>query len=177
MVAIHTGLRQGELLALRWSDIDLEAGTLTVTGTLDRKVRQRTDPKTDKSRRNVPLTPQAMEALQVHQVRQNLEGTQGSDDLVFTSTRGTALYDSNIRKHWHRVSANLGLASMPWHNLRHSAATIMQTSPRCPHRGRVPCVRSCVHPHHRRHLWPCVAGDQQAGSRRHVQGFAMKYGR
>ena len=63
--------------------------------------------------------------LQVHQVRQNLEGTQGSDDLVFTSARGTALYDSNIRKHWHRVSANLGLPSMPWHNLRHSAATIM----------------------------------------------------
>jgi integrase len=125
MVAIHTGLRQGELLALRWSDVDLEAGTLTVTGTLDRKVRQRTDPKTDKSRRAVPLTPQAMEALQVHQVRQNLEGTQGSDDLVFTSARGTALYDSNIRKHWHRVSANLGLPSMPWHNLRHSAATIM----------------------------------------------------
>jgi integrase len=125
VVAIHTGLRQGELLALRWSDVDLGAGTLTVTGTLDRKIRQRTDPKTDKSRRNVPLTPQAMEALQVHQVRQNLEGTQGSDDLVFTSARGTALYDSNIRKHWHRVSANLGLASMPWHNLRHSAATIM----------------------------------------------------
>ena len=79
VVAIHTGLRQGELLALRWSDVDLGAGTLTVTGTLDRKIRQRTDPKTDKSRRAVPLTPQAMEALQVHQVRQNLEGTQGSD--------------------------------------------------------------------------------------------------
>jgi integrase len=125
VVAIHTGLRQGELLALRWSDVDLVAGTLTVTGTLDRKIRQRTDPKTDRSRRIVPLTPQAMEALQVHQVRQNLEGTQGSDDLVFTSARGTALYDSNIRKHWHRVGANLGLPSMPWHNLRHSAATIM----------------------------------------------------
>ena len=38
----------------------------------------------------MPLTPQAKEALQVHQVRQNLEGTQGSDDLVFTSPRGTA---------------------------------------------------------------------------------------
>ena len=83
LVTIHTGLRQGELLALRWSDVDLEADTLTVTGTLDRKIRQRTDPKTGKSRRIVPLTPQAMEALQVHQVRQNLEGTQGSDDLVF----------------------------------------------------------------------------------------------
>ena len=57
LVTIHTGLRQGELLALRWSDVDLEAGTLTVTGTLDRKIRQRTDPKTGKSRRIVPLTP------------------------------------------------------------------------------------------------------------------------
>ncbi len=112
-------------MALRWSDVDLGAGTVTVTGTLDRKVRQRTDPKTNKSRRTVPLTAQAMGALQVHQVRQDLEGTRGSDDLVFTSARGTALYDSNIREHWHRVSANLGLPSMPWHNLRHSAATIM----------------------------------------------------
>ena len=173
VVAIHTGLRQGELLALRWSDVDLGVGTLTVTGTLDRRIRQRTDPKTDKSRRSVPLTPQAMEALQVHQVRQNLEGTQGSDDLVFTSRAGTALYDSNIRKHWHRVSANLGLAldavAQPAPLCGHDHAC-----PRCPHRGRVACVRSCVHPHHRRHLWPCVAGDQQAGRGRHVQGFAMK---
>ena len=69
VVAIHTGLRQGEVLALRWSDVDLGAGTVTVTGTLDRRIRQRTDPKTDKSRRTVPLTTQAMEALQVHQVR------------------------------------------------------------------------------------------------------------
>ena len=125
VVAIHTGLRQGELFALRWSDVDLGAGTVTVTGTLiagsgNAPIRRPTSPAA-----TVPLTPQAMEALQVHQVRQNLEGTQGSDDLVFTSARGTALYDSNIRKHWHRVSANLGLPSMPWHNLRHSAATIM----------------------------------------------------
>ena len=66
------------------------AGTLSVTGTLDRRIRQRTDPKTDKSRRSVPATPQALEALRVHQVRQNLKGTQGSHDLVFTSARGTA---------------------------------------------------------------------------------------
>ena len=74
VVAIHTGLRQGELLALRWSDVDLGAGTLTVTGTLDRRIRQRTDPKTDKSRRSVPLTPQAMEALQVHQAARTSKG-------------------------------------------------------------------------------------------------------
>ena len=173
LVTIHTGLRQGELLALRWSDVDLEAGTLTVTGTLDRKMRQRTDPKTDKSRRNVPLTPQAMEALQVHQVRQNLEGTQGTDDLVFTSARGTALYDSNIRKHWHRVSFQPGTAldavAQPAPLCGHDHAC-----PRCPHRGRVPRVRSCVHPHHRRHLWPCVTRDQQTGRERHGEGLAMK---
>jgi hypothetical protein len=48
-----------------------------------------------------------------------------SASVLRARARGTALYDSNIRKRWHRVSANLGLASMPWHNVRHSAAAIM----------------------------------------------------
>ena len=174
VVAIHTGLRQGELLALRWSDIDLEAGTLTVTGTLDRRIRQRTDPKTDKSRRSVPLTPQAMEALQVHQVRQNLEGTQGSDDLVFTSARGTALvrleHPQALEQGQRQAGTGPDAVAQPAPLSGHDHAR-----PRCPHRGCVPCVRSCVHPHHRRHLWPCVAGNQQAGRGRHVQGFAMRH--
>ena len=120
----------------------------------------------------MPLTPQAMEALQVHQVRQNLEGTQGTDDLVFTSPRGTALYDSNNPKHWHRVSSNLGLPSLPWHNLRHSAATIMLAQ-------GVPIeVVSRVFGHASIRITADIYGqcrrDQQAGRGRHGQGVAMR---
>ena len=124
-VSIHTGLRQGEALTLRWSDVDFESGTIQVTGRSTGKARVRTEPKTDRSRRTVALTPQATEALRMQQVRQNLEGSAGTLDLVFTSSRGTALFDSNIRRHWQKVSSKLGLPPMHWHDLRHSAATIM----------------------------------------------------
>jgi len=123
-VAVHTGLRQGELLALRWSDVDLAAGTATVTGTFDLKIRQRTDPKTDKSRRNVPL---ARRPWRLSRFTGSARTSKGH--------RATKIWSSRVRGHGvvrlehpqalAQVSANLGLSSMPWHNLRHSAATIM----------------------------------------------------
>ena len=122
-VSLHTGIRQGEALALRWSDVDLEAGTLTVTGTMDRKARQRTEPKTERSRRTVALTPQAVEALQEQQVRQNLEGTQGTDGLVFTSSKGTPLFDTTVRRQQRHIgdAADIGHGAA----LAGGAATIM----------------------------------------------------
>jgi integrase len=59
MLAIHTGLRQGELLALRWEDVDLQAGVLRVRGT-----------KTARSRRAMKLSQTALEALRSHLTRQ-----------------------------------------------------------------------------------------------------------
>lgn len=125
VVSMHTGLRQGEALALRWADVDFEAQTLTVTGTLDRKSRSRTEPKTERSRRTVALTSQAVEALQLQQVRQRVEGTQGMDGLVFTSSEGTPLFDTTVRRHWKAIRTELGLPEMHWHDLRHSAAAFM----------------------------------------------------
>ena len=75
VMAIHTGLRQGELLGLKWEDIDHEAGTLSVKRTLSpaKDGPRFTAPKTKKSRRTVPLTPNAIDALQRHKAMQDKE--------------------------------------------------------------------------------------------------------
>jgi integrase len=72
LLAIHTGLRQGELLGLKWSDIDLDAGTLSVRRSLDADGAFNPH-KRNKSRRTVKLTSRAVEALKFHRERQNEE--------------------------------------------------------------------------------------------------------
>src|SRR5829696_9067127 len=72
VLAIHTGMRQGELLALRWQDVDLENAVVSVRRTLTRSGGKVVfgEPKTKKSRRSIRLTPQAVEALRGHLKRQ-----------------------------------------------------------------------------------------------------------
>src|SRR5215217_9784529 len=70
VVAVHTGLRQGEILALKCTDQDLEVGTLSVQRSLDADGTFN-PPKRIKSRRTVKLTAKAVEALKSHKVAQN----------------------------------------------------------------------------------------------------------
>jgi integrase len=72
VLAVHTGMRQGELLALKWTDVDLEAGKVSVRRTLTRESGHYNlgEPKTKKSRRTVKLTGAATEALRSHLSRQ-----------------------------------------------------------------------------------------------------------
>src|SRR5215218_2032631 len=100
VLAVHTGMRRGELLGLKWSDVDLENSRLSIRRTLTRTDNGKRvalgDPKTKKSRRTIPLTPQAVEALRRHLERQlgeieipkHLYEDQG---LVFTTETGTPI--------------------------------------------------------------------------------------
>jgi integrase len=72
VLAIHTGLRRSEILGIKWTDVDLEAGILSVQRSLDTKGTFN-PPKRNKSRRTVKLTDQATEALKGHRARQNEE--------------------------------------------------------------------------------------------------------
>ncbi len=99
ILAIHCGLRQGELLALKWDDVDLVSGVLQVRRTLSGGVF--TTPKTAKSRRHVRLTAGAVEALKLHSARQANEMTRVGDryedrGLVFASELGTPLNRHNV---------------------------------------------------------------------------------
>ncbi len=68
VVAIHTGLRRGELLGLKWKDADLEVGTMTVRRSLDVDGTFKV-PKNRAARRTLKLTPRALDALKTHKVR------------------------------------------------------------------------------------------------------------
>ena len=92
VVAVHTGLRRGELLGLQWTDADLDAGTLTVRRSLDVDGTYKT-PKNQAAKRTLKLTSQALDALKSHKARQNTERLQAGPrwqdhNLVFPNTVG-----------------------------------------------------------------------------------------
>jgi integrase len=98
VLALNTGMRQGELLALKWDDVDLERGVLRVRRTLTREGGSFAlgEPKTKKSRRTIRLTAAAVEALRAHLSRQLAEMERmGSlyqpGGLVFATETGTII--------------------------------------------------------------------------------------
>ncbi len=129
VVAVATGMRKGELLGLRWGDLDLDAATLMVR----RQLRARPDGglalaelKTAKSRRLIQLPATAVDALAAHRAR--LGAPPSRADLVFTDTRGGPLHESNLlRRWWHPLLERAGLPRMRFHDLRHTHATLLLT--------------------------------------------------
>ena len=105
VVATQSGLRQGELLALRWEDVDLEARALRVHRTLTRDGGKLAvgPTKTSKGRRTIKLTKDAIEALRGHLERQLLEIDKAGDNwqengLVFCTCKGTLINPTNLRR-------------------------------------------------------------------------------
>jgi integrase len=135
IIAITTGVRRGELLGLRWDDVDLERGVLHIRRTMSRVAGFgfiENDPKTKASRRRVTLPNVALEALKSHRIKQDqvkLEaGTSWIEKgLVFTNMTGNFLDPGHLLTLFYRVLDQAGLARMRFHDLRHSAATILLT--------------------------------------------------
>ena len=132
VVAIHTGLRRGELLGLKWADVDLEAGTLAVWRSLDADGTFKT-PKNRASERALRLTARALDALKAHKVRQNAERLQAGrrwqdHDLVFPNTIGKPMNAGNLyRRDFQPLLRSAGLADEGFtiHSLRHTFATTL----------------------------------------------------
>ena len=133
-VAVALGLRLGEVLGLRWSDIDLKRGELRVRQILQRQKGRICfgEPKSKRSRRTLPLPMVATDALKSHRTRQlkerMLAGSRWHDSgLVFTSTIGTPVDDRNVRRAWKALLAAADLPYVRIHDLRHTAATLLLT--------------------------------------------------
>ena len=132
ITALGTGLRQGELLGLRWEDVDLDAGRVRVRHTLANVGGTLTllEPKTERSRRNIMLPDSVTAALRAHRTRQRMErlvaGSRWVDSgHVFTTTIGTPLHAATVTR---AFQAALDRASLPrsrFHDLRHAAATFL----------------------------------------------------
>ena len=129
---LATGLRRGEALALHWSDVDLDSGLLKIRWTLARTSQglQLDEPKTDKSRRTVPLPRSAIETLRAHRTRQLEELRRAAaawqeHGLVFTTEIGTPLEPRNVLRRFEVLAERAGLRGVTLHTLRHSAASFL----------------------------------------------------
>ena len=138
ILALATGMRRGELLALKWQDLDLEKGIMQVRRILTRipsklpgKGFEEAEPKTDRGRRSIVLPSFTMEALKQHRLRQREAklkvGSAWQDhDYVFCTSIGTHLNPTrDILDVLKSFLEKAGLPDIRFHDLRHSSATML----------------------------------------------------
>lgn len=132
-LALMTGLRQGELLGLRWQHVNLESAVLQVRQTCQWLPREGfifRQPKTYRSARPVALSPASVERLHRHRVQQLQErlavGPAYQDNgLVFANARGAPVHPTNLRRAWLQIVGRVGLGHLRFHDLRHTHASLL----------------------------------------------------
>jgi integrase len=133
ILALTTGMRRGELLALRWDDIDFKQGLVSVHRTMTRVGGYgyvEGEPKTRSSRRRIVLPGVALEALRMHRIQQEQirvnAGEKWQDKgLVFCDGYGGFFSPDMVLRRFDKLLDEAGLPHMRFHDLRHSAATIL----------------------------------------------------
>jgi len=130
--AVSSGLRQAELLGLRWRDVDLLMLSISVSQVLYKRrgVCTFKEPKTSHSRRRVAMTPKLAIFLREYQAeREALYNELGKalvlDDLVFASPEGKPLNPPSLSRDFARIARRTGLKGVRFHDLRHTFASLM----------------------------------------------------
>ncbi len=120
-IDLATGLRRGELLGLKWQDIDLDSGVIHVrrqVGRIDGKV-QEAPLKTKNAYRNISIGADAVSIL-----REKKKQDGGRSEYVFPSPTGGPMSPDSVLKMLHRVLERAGLPELRFHDLRHTFATL-----------------------------------------------------
>lgn len=132
VLAVTCGLRRGEILALRWQDVDLEAGTLSVRRSLEetRSGLRFKEPKTHRSRRPIALPPLTVEVLKRHRheqrkVRVMMGPAYQDNDLVCAGPDGRPLRPDYLTQTLPKIAERSGLPRIRFHDLRHTHASIL----------------------------------------------------
>ncbi len=132
-LAIHTGMRQGELIGLKWVDIDWRRDRLKVRRQVTRPRGggyRFSKPKSKRGNRTITLGQKALEILRMQQMtaleKRKTAGEAWADhDLVFPTRVGTPILNSNLRRGFRKVLVASGLPKIRFHDLRHTAASLM----------------------------------------------------
>lgn len=132
-MAVNTGMRRGEILGLRWQDIDFNNNTANIQQTAQRVIGHGVifrEPKTQKSRRSVSLPPSIMELLREIKVNQSknklvLGQAYQNYDLVFEQGDGKPLEPTEAGRAFRNVLKKAGYSSIRFHDLRHTHATLL----------------------------------------------------
>jgi integrase len=132
LLAITTGMRRGEILGLKWDDIDFENEQLIVRRTVSwatGKMKE-LEPKTERSRRVIALPPQTLEALRQHKVRQMEERLKLGEQYQFgnyvvTKENGVVPHHTWIHEHYEKLCRKAGVPYIRIHDLRHTHASLL----------------------------------------------------
>lgn len=131
-LTLSLGLRLGEVLGLRWSDLDFAGRSVTVQGQFQRLDGQliRVEPKTARSKRTLPVPDFVLSKLLKHRASQAEIRLVNSDrwvdhDLIFTNLTGNPVDKRNLRRALQAALERAGLPVIRFHDLRHSAASLM----------------------------------------------------
>lgn len=137
LLAAVTGMRRGEVLGLRWCDVDLDARTIRVTGTLagsGTSLRRESSPKTASSRRTLPIGDDLVDLLRKQHVEQSVQRSRALNmwdeaGYVFTTEFGRPTDPRRMLSTVKQAAVELGLPNATsLHTLRHSAATALLAS-------------------------------------------------
>jgi len=132
-IAVKTGIRQGELLGLKWKDLNWDLGTVIVQRQVQRVKGHGMvfmPPKTKSGRRTIKLGEDALHVLREHlakqRINQQVAGERWQDmGLIFPSQVGTPQSTSNLLKEYKQLLKQVGLRGIRFHDLRHTAASLM----------------------------------------------------
>lgn len=130
-VAMMTGMRKGEVLALRWVDVALEERVIRVTGSLQRHGGSlvRLEPKTEQSRRSIEVPKLVTDALEAQRIAQKVARLKAGErwqetGYVFTTDNGTPIDPRNAYRDFQRALKAAELPPQRFHDLRHGYATL-----------------------------------------------------
>ncbi|MDN9011061.1 site-specific integrase [Brevibacillus laterosporus] len=133
VLAIYTGMRRGEILGLRWKDVDFEQAKISIQQTLYRPAKQGItfqEPKTKSAKRRISIPNFVIDELKAHKVRQNKNKLQYGEgyqdfDLIVAYDDGRPQDPRNLLRHYERLIKGCELPPIRFHDLRHTHATML----------------------------------------------------